>query len=121
MLEIAYAANILVVAPMAYVLWFRADGVELLFGPNARMSDGVRRLIASMWAGVVLLSLAGLEWERTFVALLVFEIAYKIVFFATHVIPLALAGRADEIPRFLSAVFGASLLAFPVLIALDYA
>lgn len=120
MLEIAYAANILVVAPMAYVLWFRENGVATLFGPHITMADGMRRLTASMWTAVVLLSLAGLEWERTFVALLVFEITYKIVFFATYVIPLAVAGRQDEIPRFLSLVFGASLIGFPILIALEY-
>lgn len=120
MLEIAYAANILVVAPMAYVMFFRENGVEIIFGPHITMSDGVRKLIASMWTAVVLLSLAGLEWERTFVALIVFEITYKIVFFATYVIPLALAGRQEEIPRFLTIVFGSSLIAFPILILLEY-
>jgi hypothetical protein len=120
MLEIAYAANILGVGPMAYIMWFRADGVTMLFGPEAAMSGEVRRLIASMWTGVVLLSLAGLEWERTFVALLVFEITYKIVFFAFFVIPLAASGRRDEIPWFVTSIFGASLIAFPILIALEY-
>ncbi len=120
MLEIAYAGNVLIVTPILLVLWFHEDGSEIIFGGAFAVSGGLRILIASMWTAIVACSLAGLEWERTFVALLVFQIAYKVLFLGIYALPRALRGRWDEIPTLLCAVFLLGAVFFPLLILLEY-
>lgn len=98
MLEYAYAGNILVVTPVIYLLWFAEDGAEKVFGARMQLSSAMQTLVASMWTAIVLVSIAGLKWERELVGLLVFQCVYKLIFICVYVVPRARARDWDAIP-----------------------
>lgn len=116
MLEYAYAGNILVVTPVIYLLWFAEDGAEKVFGARMQLSSAMQTLVASMWTAIVLVSIAGLKWERELVGLLVFQCVYKLIFICVYVVPRARARDWDAIPVRLVAIFALGLIAFPLLI-----
>ncbi|MFN0263258.1 hypothetical protein ACKTEK_05195 [Tepidamorphus sp. 3E244] len=116
MLEFAYAGNILVVTPVLYLLWFREDGPARIYGKHIEISHGMNVLIASMWSAIVLLSIAGLRWEKELVGLLIFQCIYKVIFLGVYVAPRALAGDWDKVPKRLSVLFILGLIFFLLVI-----
>lgn len=120
MLEFAYAGNILFVTPIVALLWFHKDGVRLVFGEHMHVGDGARVLIASLWTAIVLCSIAGVKWEHFWVPLLMFQVAYKIVFMLTYVLPRAVRGDWHGIPVLPTALFALGIVAFPLMIWAEY-
>ena len=92
----------------------------MVFGGAIPVSEGARVLITSMWTSIVLVSIAGLKWEKTFVALLVFQIVYKVVFLTAYALPRLISGRGEQIPKFLCVIFLLGAVTFPFFIWTEF-
>ena len=117
LLRFAYGFNILVLLPVIFGLaQHRGAGVLAAIGGNVENSDGLRWLLISLWSGVAIASTIGLFLPRLFIALLVFQVAYKVVFLLFYAGPLAVNGQWAQVPIGPSAVFLVIVLVWPFLI-----
>lgn len=90
-LRVAYAANILILVPVVTAL-FRTDSTAAVFGAGVAESVGLRLLVAALWSGILVCSVAGLFAPRLMMGVLVLQVIYKTIWLATYVWP---AWRAD--------------------------
>lgn len=100
LLRLAYTANIAILLPVCGSLFLsQTRGGVAAFEYRTPESAGLRLLCASLWSGVLICSLAGWLQPKLFVALLAFQVVYKSVFLVSYVLPRALTGRSEQIPR----------------------
>lgn len=80
-------------------------GLLVLFGPESLMSGATQDrlyfgVLGSVWLAIGFLSVLGLRHPLRFSAIFLVQIVYKSVWFATVLLPLAVAGelRFDAVP-----------------------
>ncbi len=115
LLRVAYAANILILVPVVWSMFF-SGGTAGVFEGKVTDSEGLRLLVGSLWLAILLASVAGLAWPAIVAPLLMVQVIYKATWLATYVWP----HRDDPgIPVGISAVFLGIVLVWPVLLWLS--
>jgi hypothetical protein len=114
LLKIAYVANILILVPVVHAM--------LLGGTTARVfedrvadSAGLRIMVGSLWAAILLASIAGLGWPQFFAPVLLIQIVYKALWLVLFVAPVARRTGLTSIPFGISATFLAIVLTYPII------
>lgn len=115
LLKIAYVANILILIPVVYGMFF-GRGVSDVFDGRVDESLGLRLLVACLWSAILLGSIAGLWWPRFFAAVLPIQILYKSLWLVLFVVPLAQRSGWDAIPKGISITFLIIVLMYPFIL-----
>lgn len=113
-LKLAYAANILILVPVCWGMFF-GSGVASVFQGQVAESAGLRLLVGSLWAGILLASIAGFWFPAFFAPVVLIQIVYKALWLATFVAPLILAGRSGDVPWGIAAIFAGIVVTYPAL------
>lgn len=111
-LKIAYAANILILVPVCWSMLAGNPGAQVFQG-TVDDSAGLRLLVASLWAAILLASFAGLAFPRFFAPVLLIQITYKTLWLVLFVAPLIRAGQPW--PQGIAVTFAAIVVSYPVL------
>jgi hypothetical protein len=114
LLKIAYAANILILVPVCWGM-FIGGGTGSVFQGQVPESAGLRLLVGSLWAAILLASVAGFWAPAFFAPVVLIQIVYKLLWLVTFVLPLILAGRSGDIPWGIATVFAAIVVTYPFL------
>ncbi len=115
LLKIAYAANIFILIPVVYAMLF-GGGVANIFDARVDESAGLRVMVGSLWAAILLASVAGLFWPRLFAPVLPIQIVYKAMWLALFVIPLAQKSGWNAIPKGISITFLMIVITYPFIL-----
>jgi len=115
LLRIAYAANILILVPVCWGMFF-GGGVASVFEGRVDESAGLRLLVGSLWFAILACSIAGLATPKLFAPLLVVQIIYKSLWLLFFVAPLVAAGRGGDVPWGISASFLMIVATYPLLL-----
>jgi hypothetical protein len=115
LLKIAYAANIVILAPVISAM-FGERGITNVFDGRVDESLGLRLLVASLWTAILLGSIAGLWWPRFFAAVLPIQIIYKSLWLAVFVVPLAQRSGWDAVPKGISITFLIIVVTYPFIL-----
>lgn len=112
LLRCAYLINILLLVPVvaAVVLGRGADQGRF------DESEGWRLLTASLWTGILAVSVLGLSKPYAASAVLLLQLVYKSMWLVVYALPRASRGRWGEIPPGIAAAFVLIVLAWPWLI-----
>jgi hypothetical protein len=113
-LKIAYVANILILVPVCWGMFF-GGGVATVFEGRVDESEGLRLLVGSLWAAILFASVAGLFQPGFFAPVLLIQIVYKALWLAIFVAPLVLSGSADRAPMGISVCFLLIVVTYPVI------
>lgn len=114
LLKIAYAANILILVPVCWGMFF-GRGVAGVFQGAVDESTGLRLLVGSLWFAILCASAAGLKWPEFFAPVILIQIVYKTLWLAVFVAPLVLNAKGAAVPWGIAATFAAIVLTYPVL------
>lgn len=117
-LRIAYAANIIILAPVCYSM-FLGDAVGAVFEGKVPESDGLRLLVGSLWLAILISSMAGLLWPAFFAPIILVQIIYKLVWLATFTIPIGAANGVAAVPLGISTTFALIVFTYPILLWLS--
>lgn len=90
-LRLAYAANILILAPVLLALLPGPAG--RVFGPETPDVPSLRLLVAALWFAILACSAAGLVWPRAMVAILLLQVIYKSLWLVVFVWPAWRSGQ----------------------------
>lgn len=102
---IPYVVNILILVPVVAGLIRHPAGEALAAFGGIADAPSLRMLVASLWAGVLVVSALALMDPVRFWPVLVFQVIYKALFILIWVLPIWM-GRAEEvIPAGPTAVF----------------
>jgi hypothetical protein len=119
LLKLAYGVNVIILVPVVFGM-LAGRGVAGIFEGRVQDSDGLRLLVASLWAAILLGSVAGFWWPRFFAALLPIQIIYKALWLLLFVLPLAQRSGWSHIPIGISVVFLMIVLTYPIILWLAY-
>lgn len=116
-LRAAYAANILILAPVLSGLLLARNGpmVPALGGVIAE-SEGLRLLVASLWGAILLLSVGGLVHPGLFWQVLVLQVIYKTAWLLIYVLPIWRAQGVSAVPWGPTLCFAAIVAIWPVIL-----
>jgi hypothetical protein len=109
----AYVANILILIPVCYGMFF-GGGVADVFNGKVTESEGLRLLVGSLWFAILVASILGLFKPAFFAPLLLVQIIYKSLWLLAFVLPIYAAGKA--IPMGISVTFVAIVVTYPLLL-----
>jgi hypothetical protein len=114
-LKIAYAINILILAPVCTSLLL-GGGVSTVFGARVPESAGLRHMLAAMWLAIGIASGAGLFEPDAMAPVLLVQVIYKALWLLLYVAPLAARRRASQIPWGITSVFIGIVVSYPVML-----
>ena len=115
LLRLAYLANILILVPVVWSMFF-SGGTLGVFEGKVADSEGLRLMVGSLWLAILLGSVAGLAAPAIFAPLLLMQIVYKSTWLAAYVWP----HRDDPgIPMGISTVFLLIVVTYPALLWLS--
>jgi hypothetical protein len=109
----AYIANILILVPVCYRLFF-GGGMATVFEGKVPESEGLRLLVGSLWFAILVASITGLFRPAFFSPVVIIQIVYKSLWLLAFVLPLVIAGK--PIPIGISVTFAAIVLTYPALL-----
>lgn len=116
-LKSAYILNIFILAPVLVAMYRDKNATSLrAFQGTVKNSEGLRLLVASLWSAILLLSIAGINWPKSMIPVLMLQVIYKSLFLLTYCLPRLKANRFDELPIGLSISFLFIVIAYPPVI-----
>ena len=99
LLRSAYGLNILFLVPVVGYLLISAGGPTVaVFEGKVPESAGLRLLVASLWAAILVCSVFGLISPRAFVGVLLLQVIYKSLYLALFVGPQIRSQGWDAVP-----------------------
>lgn len=113
-LQIAYGANILILVPVVWSM-MTGNGAVGVFEGKLAPSSGLELLVGSLWAAILLASVAGLFAPQFFAPVLLIQIIYKALWLGLFIYPLYKASGSDAIPSGITTVFVLIILSYPFL------
>lgn len=117
MLRLAYAANIVILIPVLTSLFkHEGDGTLSVFEHKVGNQDGLRLLLGSLWAAILLCSLGGLYAPWFFIPILILQVIYKSLYLILFVLPRARAAGPGSIPVGITVSFVAIVITYPIII-----
>lgn len=100
LLQLPYALNVLLLAPVCYALYFRAHaGGVLVFDAMVPDSPALRLALAGFWTSVVLCSAIGFLIPRLFAPVLLLQFLAEVLFAASWLAPLVWRRGFAAVPR----------------------
>ncbi len=96
--HIPYIVNILILAPVVWGMIRMTPGTPVAAFNNIADVPALRMMVASLWAGVLILSAIALWDPQRFWPLLVFQVVYKAFFLAVYCVPIWLGHAQGVIP-----------------------
>ncbi len=116
-LRLAYAANIVILAPvLAGLLVGRNGPLVPALGGVITESEGLRLLVASLWGAILVMSLGGLVQPGLFWQVLVLQVVYKSAWLSLYVIPVWRTQGASAVPWGPALCFAAIVALWPVIL-----
>ncbi|MGL4729362.1 MAG: hypothetical protein ACRCWO_11460 [Bosea sp. (in: a-proteobacteria)] len=115
LLRAAYITNIIILVPVVYAM-IVTGGVSVVFNALVEESAGLRLLVGSLWAAILVASMFGLVWPQFFVPILVVQVFYKSLWLLLYVVPLMLRSQWSMIPTGISLTFIAIVIIYPPII-----
>lgn len=117
LLRAAYAANILILAPVLIGLALGRNGPDVpALGGAIAESEGLRLLVMSLWGGILALSALGLIAPGAFWPVLLLQVIYKSAWLAAYVAPVWRAEGAAAVPWGPAACFALIVAIWPVIL-----
>jgi hypothetical protein len=116
-LNIAYWFNIVVLAPVVAATMFRLYPID---GGRFAESEGWRKYTASLWFGILALSVFGLFHPLRFSIVLVFQVVQKSLWLLVFVAPRVLRGDLKTLPRGITAMSVLVVVVWPFIIPWGY-
>lgn len=117
MLQIAYLANILILIPVCFMMFFGTNGPRVqAFNNTITDSPGLRLLAGSLWFGILSCSCAGLFYPTLFAPILLLQVIYKSTFLLAYVLPLVLKCAWNQVPWGITLSFILIILIWPLLL-----
>lgn len=117
LLRAAYGLNILILLPVVGSMLVGANGATVqAFEHKVGESPGLRLLVASLWAAILLCSAAGLLQPRAFVGVLVLQVIYKSLYLGLFVLPLVRTQGWSAAPHGVTLSFIVIVALWPALI-----
>ena len=113
-LWLAYAANVVILVPVAWSM-FASGGTQGVFEGRVADSPGLRLLVGSIWLAMLLASVAGFLAPRFFAPVLLIQIAYKATWLGAFVVPLAMREGWGAAPHGIAVVFAGIVATYPVI------
>ena len=111
-LVVAYLANIIILVPVVWSM-FSGPSDESIFEGTVAESLGLRLLVGSLWAAILVCSIAGMFAPYVFAPLLAVQVIYKAIWLVVFIAPLVMGG--ERWPVGISAVFAAIVVIYPLL------
>lgn len=115
LLRLAYVANILILVPVVHAMLIGGETTRV-FEDRVADSAGLRIMVGSLWAAILLASIAGLGWPQFFAPVLLIQIVYKALWLVLFVAPAARRTGLTSIPFGISATFLVIVLTYPVIL-----
>ncbi|MEM7010520.1 MAG: hypothetical protein AAF585_03450 [Verrucomicrobiota bacterium] len=116
MLKIAYAANILILIPVALGTLLSKRGAEAVFEAKFETDTPLRILVGSFWTAILICSIIGLFRPNQMVGILFLQVIYKSLFLAFFAAPAIRHGGLSAIPTGLCSCFLLIVLVWPVML-----
>ena len=110
-LYLPYAANIIILVPVCWSLFFSGDTTGVFEGKISD-SPGLRFLIASLYLSILTASIGGLIAPTFFAPLILIQIFYKACWLCVFIGPQLLSG--DPFPKGISIAFLVIVLSYPI-------
>ena len=85
-LRFAYIANVVILTPVVGSLLITGS-TNFVFGASVVDSSALRILVMSLWSAILICSVAGLRWPRTFVGILALQVVYKTMWLLLYALP----------------------------------
>ncbi len=117
-LRIPYVLNILILVPVCWSM-FGGRGAQRVFQNAVEGSQGLERLVGSLWLAILVASVAGIAMPRLFWPVLAIQIVYKSVWLLSFVVPSATAGA--RIPLGVATTFALIVLTWPLFLWMSFA
>ncbi len=118
LLRLAYIANIVILTPVLFSMF--ADGGQKsirAFQGTITNSDGLRLLVASLWFGILIMSVIGLWLPWQLMPLLGLQVIYKATYLLVYILPTIKNKGAKNIPWGVTISFVLIVLTYPFIIA----
>lgn len=114
-LRIAYAVNILMLVPVCFAMFRSAGAGALVFDRTVTESEGLRLLVASLWAAILAASIAGLFIPAFFAPIVLAQIVYKSIWLSIYVAPTAARRGFSAVPLGIAVSFALLVAGYPYL------
>lgn len=113
LLKLAYTLNIIMLLPIAVPTIFRLFPTDQ---NSFAESEGWRKLIGSVWLGILILSTLGLVYPLLFCPILMLQIIYKSTWLLSFVLPKVIKSQYSDIPAGITISFVFIVLTYPFII-----
>jgi hypothetical protein len=110
-LRAAFVANIVILAPVCWTMFTGATSA--VFNGAVEESVGLRLLVGSLWAAILVASIGGLVRPEFFAPVILIQVFYKALWLLVFVVP-AIRSQSS-VPTGISIVFLVIVLSYPVL------
>jgi hypothetical protein len=109
-----YVFNILVLVPVAPLTLFGGVG-GMCRVSQGRFPDspGIRMIVGSMWMALLVTSMLGLYFPRTFAPILLVQMLYKALWLLVFALPRLIGRRVQEIPPGIAITFAVIVVSYP--------
>jgi hypothetical protein len=115
MLQIPYALNIVILAPVCLAM-FSGRGARLVFEGKVAGSPGLELLVGALWASILIGSVVGLWQPKLMAPLLAMQVFYKSTWLLAFVAPRAAADGLQAVPTGIATCFLGIVLVWPFFI-----
>jgi hypothetical protein len=96
-----------------------AGGGQAVFAGAVNESEGLRLLVASLWATILIASICGLFFPRFFAPILLIQIVYKALWLGVFCLPLILT-TGTKMPSGVAICFAMIVATYPFLFWVGY-
>ncbi|MDJ0612607.1 MAG: hypothetical protein QNJ29_02960 [Rhizobiaceae bacterium] len=110
-LYVPYIANIIILVPVCWSLFFSGGTIGVFEGKIAD-SEGLRLLVASLYLAILVASICGLFLPAFFAPLILIQIFYKTCWLLVFIWPLVQSGQT--IPSGISLSFLMIIITYPI-------
>jgi small-conductance mechanosensitive channel len=110
-LRVAFAANIMTLVPVCWTMF--TGTTAAVFNGSVEESVGLRLMVGSLWAAILVASMAGLVQPKFFAPVILIQVFYKALWLVLFVLP-AIRSKGS-VPTGIAIVFVAIVLSYPVL------
>jgi hypothetical protein len=110
-LRIAFVANIVILVPVCFSMF--TGKTSEVFNGAVDESAGLRLLVGSLWAAILVASIAGMVRPQFFAPVILIQVFYKALWLLVFVVPAIRSAR--PVPTGISIVFLLIVISHPFL------
>jgi hypothetical protein len=98
MLNVAYAANIVILGPVVAAVLFAQDANRTVFENRFTQSPELIALVGCLWASILICSAIGIFYPAEMAPVLLLQVIYKALYLALLLGPLVVRNGVATIP-----------------------